>query len=151
MIISVEYTKDILLNHAGLIGLTHLIQNVPPRPFFKFAGLDRASTHWEYFDADILKSMLCLLCIGFSAFEDVDHLRGSPLALGMRRLPSKETLRQRMDHLAASCESLSSALNAWSLELLLAHAKPSPSAGTDICSRWWRGLPSGRKNISAKR
>ncbi len=41
MNISLEYTKDILLNHGGLIALTHLVQKVPPKPFIDFARLEQ--------------------------------------------------------------------------------------------------------------
>ncbi len=134
MNISLEYTKDILLNHGGLIALTQLIQKVPPKPFIDFARLEHGSAHREYSNADIIKTMLAMLCMGFSAFEDVDQLRHSPLpglALGMERLPSRETLRQRLDRMA-SHEHLLAALNAWSLELLRTYSKPSAVRGTKL-------------------
>jgi len=53
--------------------------------------------------ADVVKSYLGLLCTGKGDFEAMDGVRGDDwfqTALGLSRIPSKETLRQRFDRMA---------------------------------------------------
>ena len=53
--------------------------------------------------ADVLKSYLRLLCLGKGDFEAVAGVRRDDwfkAALDLRKVPSKETLRQRFDYLA---------------------------------------------------
>ncbi len=52
---------------------------------------------------DAVKSYLGLLCTGKGYFEAIDGVRGDDwfkMALGLKRIPSKETLRQRFDRMA---------------------------------------------------
>lgn len=50
--------------------------------------------------ADVLKTYIALVCLGKGDFEAVDGVRGDDWfmsALGLKKLPSKETVRQRLD------------------------------------------------------
>jgi hypothetical protein len=84
---------------------------------------------------DILLSGLGLLSLGHSDFEDIGQYRHDaffPKALGISAVPSKETLRQRMDKLARRKRTnLFSALQQANLQLLgKENAVLSPIAGT---------------------
>ncbi len=74
--------------------------------------------------SDVLKSYLGLLCIGKSDFEAVAGMRSNDwfkTALDIRKVPSKETLRQRLDKNAAVLKEL---VNGSSIEMLKAVKAP---------------------------
>jgi len=55
---------------------------------------------------DVALSMTGLLCLGrpdYAAIEAEQPMELLPLSLGLRGLPSEETLRQRLDQIGASC------------------------------------------------
>jgi hypothetical protein len=55
---------------------------------------------------DVAMSMTGLLCLGrpdYAAIEAEQPMALLPLSLGLGGLPSEQTLRQRLDHMGASC------------------------------------------------
>jgi len=80
--------------------------------------------------ADVLKSYLGLLCMGKGDFEAVDGVRRDDwfkAALDLRRVPSKETLRQRFDRLAGPFDQ---AVQAASIQMLKSARAPLTALST---------------------
>jgi len=74
--------------------------------------------------SDVLKSYLGLLCMGKSDFEAIDGMRRSDWyksALGIRKVPSKETLRQRFDK---NADLLAPIIHTGAIEMLKAVKAP---------------------------
>ena len=79
--------------------------------------------------ADILKAHVALLCQGRADFNDIEAFRGDGFfceALGLKRVPSEATLRQRADGLSEA--DLAAIRRAWRAELDLAPLKPARTA-----------------------
>lgn len=73
---------------------------------------------------DVVKGYLGLLCTGKGDFEAMDGVRGDDWfkgALGLKRIPSKETLRQRFDRLATPFDQ---AVQEASMEMLTSVQAP---------------------------
>ena len=99
----IEYTSDNLQSNSGLIFTGHIFQQPYIINLLKTAGCSDEAPEGCYSDLDILLPGLGLLSLGHSDFEDIDQYRHDaffPKALGISAVPSKETLRQRMDKLA---------------------------------------------------
>jgi hypothetical protein len=99
----IEYTSDNLQSNSGLIFTGHIFQQPYFKALLKNAACSDEAPKGCYSDLDILLSGLGLLSMGHSDFEDIDQYRNDPFfpkALGISAVPSKETLRQRMDKLA---------------------------------------------------
>ena len=80
--------------------------------------------------ADVVTSYLGLLCNGKGYFEAMDTVRGDDWfkrALGLKRIPSKETLRQRFDRMAPSFDE---AVQESSVEMLEAVGAPLSAVST---------------------
>jgi len=83
-----------------------------PTPFY--------NDHGKTGDANILFSMLGLLCTGKSSYADINRFKKSRLfkfATGITRIPTEVALRQNLDRLAEK-ESIFKALDALNLSLL---------------------------------
>ncbi len=100
----ISQTDDILVSHAGLALAGALLQRTGLRSrldAMAVEGLTRpVMPHGE-----VLLSMIGLLCLGKSDYAAIEPFRrGSFFArsLGLSRLPSEETLRQRMDQLGTA-------------------------------------------------
>lgn len=118
----IEYTSDNLQSNSGLIFTGHIFQQPYFKALLKAAGCSDEAPENCYSDLDILFSGLGLLSLGHSDFEDIDQYRHDaffPKALGLSAVPSKETLRQRMDKLARRKRTkLFSALQQANVQLL---------------------------------
>jgi hypothetical protein len=97
----ISETDDILVSHAGLALAGALLQRTDLRrrlDTMEVEGLQRpVMPHGE-----VLLSMIGLLCLGKSDYAAIEPFRRESFfarALGLSRLPSEETLRQRMDQL----------------------------------------------------
>jgi hypothetical protein len=97
----ISETDDILVSHAGLALAGALLQRTDLRSrldALAVEGLKRpALPHGE-----VLLSMIGLLCLGKSDYAAIEPFRRESFfarSLGLSRLPSEETLRQRMDQL----------------------------------------------------
>ncbi len=81
---------------------------------------------------DVLVSMIGLLCLGKSDYADIEAFRREAFfaqALGLARLPSEETLRQRMDQLGAAPIAT---LHEETAEMLGRHAPPLAPCHGDL-------------------
>ena len=112
----VEFTDEIISNHAGLV----LVGNVLASDGFKqVVDSIKDDAEKDYPDYDILKSYLGLLSLGKSAYEDIDDYRSDIFfkqALEIEVVPSKETLRQRLEDL--SNEKVNLAIEGFNVQLI---------------------------------
>jgi hypothetical protein len=97
----ISETDDILVSHAGLALAGALLQRTDLRrrlDALEVEGLQRPMMpHGE-----VLLSMIGLLCLGKSDYAAIEPFRRESFfarSLGLSRLPSEETLRQRLDQL----------------------------------------------------
>jgi hypothetical protein len=100
----ISETDDILVSHAGLALAGALLRRTDLRSrldAMQLQGLKRpALPHGE-----VLLSMIGLLCLGQSDYAAIEPFRRENFfarALGLSRLPSEETLRQRLDQLGTA-------------------------------------------------
>ena len=111
------FTDLLLTSHAGLPAFTQLLKSARLRAAF---GPSVKSIP----QADICTTQIALLALGKSDFEAVSAYRDDPAftqLLGLKRLPSAEILRQRLD---GAPEDSPERLRDANLNLLQAHAKP---------------------------
>ncbi len=93
----IEYTEESISSNAGLV----LIGNILNSDEFKTQiSLISDDAGKDYSDINILKSYIGLLSLGKSDYEAIDDYRNDPLfkqSLDLQTVPSKETLRQRIE------------------------------------------------------
>ena len=73
----------------------------------------------QFSDRDILFSTLGLICMGQPHFESIDLFKTDRLfkkSLGLLKVPSKETLRQRIDRIASDNNFALDAIMKWELQ-----------------------------------
>ena len=97
-------TKEVLVSHSGLALAGTLLQGTKIRQ--RLNHRKREGGPPVIADADNLLAMIGLLCMGKSDFEAVRAFEDESneffrLALGLKRVPSEATLRQRLDRLGA--------------------------------------------------
>jgi len=97
-------TKEVLVSHSGLALAGTLLQGTKIRQ--RLNRRKREGSPPVIADADNLLAMIGLLCMGKSDFEAVRAFEDESneffrLALGLKRVPSEATLRQRLDRLGA--------------------------------------------------
>lgn len=134
---NIEYTSDKLQSNSGLIFTGHIFQQMWFRSNLIQAGCSEEAPEGCYSDLDILGCALGLLSLGQSDYEDIHAYRPDEFfahALGVSAVPSRETLRQRLDKLARRKRTgLFAALQKSNLQLL---AQPgvvfSPIQGTTL-------------------
>jgi len=118
---TITHTDEVLVSHSGLALAGALLQQSPLR---KRLNEIRLSAHErpEVPHGDVLVAMIGLLCLGKSDYADIEGYRHEEFfhrALGLKRLPSEETLRQRMDQLGTTPLA---ALHEESARLIARHA-----------------------------
>jgi hypothetical protein len=119
----ISETDDVLVSHSGLALAGALLQGTPlvqRLSAIEVEGSKRpALPHGE-----VLVSMIGLLCLGKSDYADIEAFRHETFfaqALGLRRLPSEETLRQRLDQLGSAPVAV---LHEESADMIGRHAPP---------------------------
>jgi hypothetical protein len=98
-------TQEVLISHSGLVLAGALLQATELKGRLDRVRLDGAGKP-EISHGDNVLSMIGLLCMGKSDFEAINAFESESdeffrLALGLDRVPSEPTLRQRLDLLAA--------------------------------------------------
>ncbi len=101
-------TDEILVSHSGLALVGAMLQGAQIQ---KRASAIRLGDHKrpEVSHGDVLAAMIGLLCLGKPDFEAIKAFRGDEFfrrALGLKKIPSEGTLRQRLDELEHRCDAL---------------------------------------------
>jgi hypothetical protein len=119
----ISETDDVLVSHSGLALAGVLLQGtslVERLSTIEVEGSRRpAMPHGE-----VLVSMIGLLCLGKSDYADIEAFRHETFfakSLSLRRLPSEETLRQRLDQLGTAPVAV---LHEESADMIRRHAPP---------------------------
>lgn len=97
----IKHTDEVLVSHSGLALGGALLQQSPLGKRLNEISLGQRKRP-EVPHGDVLLSMIGLLCLGKSDYANIEAFRQEeffPRALGLAKLPSEETLRQRMDEL----------------------------------------------------
>jgi len=100
----ITQTDEVLVSHSGLALAGALLQQSPLRKRLNEIRLGERKRP-EVPHGDVLLSMIGLLCLGKSDYADIEAYRQEEFfrrALGLKKLPSEETLRQRMDQLGTA-------------------------------------------------
>ena len=97
----ISETDEVLVSHSGLALVGAMLRQSPLRKRLDEISLG-AGKRPELPHGDVLLSMIGLLCLGKSDYADIEPFRRETFfrrAMGLTKLPSEETLRQRMDQL----------------------------------------------------
>ena len=99
----IELTDDLISSNSGLVFVGEALHHL---------GFDKLLSELSCIKAlkkipstDILRSYLGILCIGKNSFESIEDYKADSYfrkALGLKYIPSKETLRQRLEELSTS-------------------------------------------------
>jgi hypothetical protein len=98
---TITHTDEVLVSHSGLALIGALLKQSPLRKRLNEIRLGERRRP-EVPHGDVLVAMTGLLCLGKSDYADIESYRHEEFfrrALGLQKLPSEETLRQRMDQL----------------------------------------------------
>ena len=127
----ISETDEILVSHSGLGLAGALLQQTGIQKRSNAIGLgDRKRP--EVSHGDVLTAMIGLLCLGKPDFEAIEAFRQDEFfrrALGLKKIPSEGTLRQRLDELEHRCDAL---LREESAAMVARHA---PTL-TPCCEDW---------------
>jgi hypothetical protein len=104
----ISETDEILVSHSGLALAGSLLQGTG---IMKRANRLRLGDRKrpEVSHGDVLTSMIGLLCLGKPDFEAIEAFREDGFfrqALGLTKVPSEGTLRQRLDELEHRCDAI---------------------------------------------
>jgi len=104
----ISETDEILVSHSGLALAGAILQGTQIRKRASTIRLgDRKRP--EVSHGDVLTAMIGLLCLGKPDFEAIEAFREDEFfrrALGLKKIPSEGTLRQRLDELEHRCDAL---------------------------------------------
>jgi hypothetical protein len=102
----ISETDEILVSHSGLALAGAILQGTQIRKRAAAIRLgDRKRP--EVSHGDVLTAMIGLLCLGKPDFACIEAFRGDEFfrqALGLKKIPSEGTLRQRLDELEHRCD-----------------------------------------------
>ncbi len=127
----INQTDEVLVSHSGLALTGAMLKRSPLRKRLNEICLGKGKRP-EVPHGDVLSAMIGLLCLGKSDYADIEAYRQEEFfrrAMGLQRVPSEETLRQRMDQLGTTAIDM---LHEESAGLIARHA-PALSA----CHRDW--------------
>jgi hypothetical protein len=97
----IELTNDFICSNSGLAFLGQLLDMMEFNK--QVEGLSKSASNLQIDDTEILRSYLGLLCLGKNSYEAIDDYKDDEYfmqAIGVDRLPSKESLRQRLEQLS---------------------------------------------------
>ena len=104
----ISETDEILVSHSGIALVGAMLQGTQIRKRASAIRLgDRKRP--EVSHGDVLTAMIGLLCLGKPDFEAVEAFREDEFfrhALGLKKIPSEGTLRQRLDELEHRCDAI---------------------------------------------
>ena len=114
MVFNIQYTDQNLQSNTGLCIISKLFNSINPEQILNSHCLSVKSDQYSFSDRDILLSCLGLIATGSPHFEAIDLFKNDRFfhkALQLKKTPSKETLRQRMDKMAHHKEFIFDALH----------------------------------------
>jgi hypothetical protein len=127
----IELTDDFISSNSGLVFVGEALQHL---------GFDKGLSNLSCIKAmkkipttDILRAYLGILCTGKNSFESIDDYKDDHYfrkALGLKYIPSKETLRQRLEEL--SLPELESGLKTFNSKMLKRFGEFETALGTDM-------------------
>lgn len=127
----IELTNDLISSNSGLVFVGEALHHLK---FDKhLSGLSCIAAMKKIPSPDILQAYLGILCIGKNSFESIDDYKGDPYfrkALGLKYIPSKETLRQRLEEL--SVPEMEAGLRSFNSKLLKRFGELETISGTDM-------------------
>jgi hypothetical protein len=100
----ITHTDEVLVSHSGLALAGALLGQSPLRQRLNKIDLGKRRGP-DVPHGDVLLAMIGLLCLGKSDYADIEPYRQEEFfrrAMGLKKLPSEETLRQRMDQLGTT-------------------------------------------------
>lgn len=101
----ISTTDEVLLPQSGLALVGALLQQTQLRQRIDALGVEGYARP-EVRHGDVVAAAIGLLCLGKSDFTDIEAFREDEFfrrALGLRRIPSEATLRQRLDAMRDAC------------------------------------------------
>jgi hypothetical protein len=101
---TISHTDEVLVSHSGLALAGALLNQSPLRKRLDEIRLGQRKRP-EVPHGDVLMAMIGLLCLGKSDYADIETFRHEEFfrrSLDLQRLPSEETIRQRMDQLGTT-------------------------------------------------
>jgi len=104
----VSESRDVLVSHSGLAMVGALLAGTKFRERVDAAD-SKGSRNGRIPNIDILVTVIGLLCLGKTDFAAVEEFRDDEFfkrSLELKRVPSEETLRQRMDEMGISAENI---------------------------------------------
>jgi len=131
----IEFTDSNLQNNAGLSLFSKFINQQLPNSVFKKHNISvKPSNRSIFSDLNIIYSTVLLLANGFSSFENIEHFKNDLIfkkVLGTTKIPSKETLRQRLDKISLN-PYINEVLVQLNHSILKKYANPHFIKGTDL-------------------
>ncbi|MBU4485671.1 MAG: transposase, partial [Candidatus Delongbacteria bacterium] len=127
-----ESTDEIISSNSGIILAGKILNSREFRNCVTLAlGHQTKYSSSHFTDYEIVKSYIGLLCVGKPRPESIDIFKADKVfmhALGLSKLPSKETLRQRLEKLPAN---LNFALRDFTAVFIKKHGELPTITGTD--------------------
>ncbi len=126
----IRHTNEILVSHSGLALAGALLGQSSLRKQLNAIDLGKRRRP-DVPHGDVLLSMIGLLCLGKSDYADIETYREEEFfrrALGLKKVPSEETLRQRMDQLGTTPVAM---LHEQSARMIARHAPALTAAHGD--------------------
>jgi hypothetical protein len=128
----ITQTDEVLVSHSGLALVGAILQSSPLRKRLDAIRLGERKRP-EVSHGEVLVAMIGLLCLGKSDYAAIETYRQEEFfrqALGLMKLPSEETLRQRLDQVGTTAIAT---LEEESARLIARHAPAlTPCQGTWI-------------------
>ena len=128
----IETTDEIITSNTGIILAGKILNSKEFRNSITLAlGHQTKYSTLHFTEYEIVKSYIGLLCVGKPRPESIDIFKSDEVfkhALKLPKLPSKETLRQRLDKLP---ENLNIALQDFTAEFIKMHGELPAIEGTN--------------------
>ena len=107
--VNIAKTSLNINSNAGLFAINRIVNSLSTINDFKNCENKSLSNDHAFFPTlAIIKSQIGLMCLGRTSFEDIDCFKEDELMkelLQRNRVPSKETLRQRIGNIATSSQT----------------------------------------------
>jgi hypothetical protein len=128
----IETTKEVITSNTGIVLVGQILNSAKFRNcVLRVVGHQTKYSSSHFTDLEIVRCYVALLCVGKPRPESIDIFKDDEAfkaALELKKLPSKETLRQRLDVLP---DGLNEALRDFTAEFIRKHSELPVITGTD--------------------